>query len=106
MRDEEQRLTPLPFYYLEIAYALLKDARDDLESAPEVSALVEEIRYVRTEKLGAGVHAINEGSETIAFLNIASMELAQVRGYIPFVLRAIGRMNRDVDAAATQPERK
>ncbi|EDR27652.1 DNA replication complex GINS protein PSF2, putative [Entamoeba dispar SAW760] len=100
--EEEQNnddFTPLPYYYQEITYALMKYASDDFIDLDDVRGVFEDIRYCRMEKLRAGLRTINEESETIILTNVGASEITLLRGCIKRLFNSITSLSNAVDKA-------
>ncbi|KAL7713833.1 DNA replication complex GINS protein PSF2 [Entamoeba marina] len=98
----ENPLYNLPYYWQEVAYALLKDASDDFNDLEEVKGLLEDLRYTRMQKLREGLNAINEDSETVVLTNIGATELASIREYVKHLFISINTMSNAVELAGDE----
>ena len=101
-KENEQSLSTMPYYYLEVAYVLFKEAKDDFSSEEEYDKcmqVLEDIRYVRMEKLRGGLNVIDEESVTIGLTNIGATELSLVRGYLKTAFTSINTISNSVDLA-------
>jgi len=77
--ERGDKLTQLPFYYMEIASLLLHNAAEDVPDAPTVRSLLEDIWTRRNVKLRESLQAINPNTLGVKVTNISSMEIFQVR---------------------------
>ena len=84
------RLSPLPYYYIEIAHLLLNHAKEDFVSPDQTRALLQDVQNIRMDRLRGGMlsiagaassgQAIVDG-DNILFSNIAAAEVLALRGF-------------------------
>ena len=101
INDEEKNnvddLVPLDYYYLEIAYLLMKYASDDFDDIETVKSLFEDIRIERMEKLRKSLLTINKDSETVGFQYASATEISLLRDYIITIFDSMSHLSNTVD---------
>eukprot|EP00968_Pinguiococcus_pyrenoidosus_P021444 scaffold2790_cov239-Pinguiococcus_pyrenoidosus.AAC.11 len=92
--DQEQAegvFTSIDYYYQEISDALFKSARDDINDADEVQALIEDIANVRQAKIRHGLKdlaksSLDETTWSVQLTNMSAMELFLIKDLLPEAL--------------------
>mmetsp|Transcript_19465 Transcript_19465/g.54172 ORF Transcript_19465/g.54172 Transcript_19465/m.54172 type:complete len:229 (+) Transcript_19465:209-895(+) len=90
-RIDQSTFQELPFYYIEIATLLLRDAKDTFgDELYQVQTLVEQVRKLRKTKIEAGLKML-QGPMTVKMNNLSSMECNMIR---PYFLSSLDRYHR------------
>ena len=91
----------LPFHYIEIAYLLCHQARDDIPMVERVEELLRDVQELRRQKIDSGLLGWSSAQPTTVRLNgVAAMEVESIREMAGCVLKQFYSMQRGVTAAA------
>mmetsp|Transcript_16918 Transcript_16918/g.69072 ORF Transcript_16918/g.69072 Transcript_16918/m.69072 type:complete len:217 (-) Transcript_16918:1503-2153(-) len=107
-RISKNRLTPVPYYYAEIASLLLHYASDDMRSAATVRRGVEDLTSLRSSKFRRYLQInVREDCNGIKIENICSGELSTIRPVLCEILETIHRANNsgEVNPIKTQSQK-
>ncbi|KAF9912838.1 DNA replication protein psf2 [Linnemannia zychae] len=91
----DEKFSPLPYHYMEIAQILLENAMDDIPSADATRTLLKDLREARQSKAREGVEAL--GLNYIQMDNIGLMEINEIR---PFFTKAFFEIHKLKPAVA------
>ncbi|ELP93321.1 DNA replication complex GINS protein PSF2, putative [Entamoeba invadens IP1] len=91
--------SPLPFYYQEVAYSLMKTAPEDFEDLDKTRSVFEELRQFRMDKVRAGLHSLNKDIETIMMTNVGATELALAKGFAYSIFESISQLTDAAEGA-------
>ena len=96
-RRNQDRFTPLPYHYLEIAFELLNVAEDDLTDANRIRVALVDIEDTRRAKIHRGLKTIDKTVNHINLPDISAMELNRIRGIAVGALDSLHTLDKTLN---------